>query len=42
MGEGRQSGLTRMGTVVGDEEMGKEKEGSESTVKDTMIDIKDS
>lgn len=42
MGEGRQSGLTRMGTVVSDEETSKEKEGSDVTTKDTVIDIRDS
>ncbi|KAH7092600.1 hypothetical protein FB567DRAFT_463822 [Paraphoma chrysanthemicola] len=37
MGEGRQSGLVRMGTVVTDEE-----KGDGSTRKDTVIDVKDS
>ncbi|KAH7066201.1 hypothetical protein BKA63DRAFT_496058 [Paraphoma chrysanthemicola] len=37
MGEGRQSGLVRMGTVVTDEE-----KGDGSTGKDTVIDVKDS
>ncbi|KAI8932304.1 hypothetical protein NX059_010500 [Plenodomus lindquistii] len=41
MGEGRQSGLTRMGTVLSDEMTGCEKEGSETTTRDTVIDIRD-
>jgi hypothetical protein len=37
MGEGRKSGLTRMGTVVGDDE----KTENGSTGKDTVVDIRD-
>lgn len=42
MGEGRSSGLTRMGTVVGDGEFGKEKDDDGSTSKDTVIKINES
>jgi hypothetical protein len=42
MGEGRQSGLMRMGTMVGDEDGGKDNDGSDTATKDTMIDMKES
>ena len=41
MGEGRESGLTRMGTVVDDEELAKEKNGNQNISKDTVIDIRE-
>lgn len=39
MGEGRESGLTRMGTVVDDEEPAKEKDANEGNSEDTVIHI---
>lgn len=43
MGEGRQSGLMRMGTMVNSVEIEREKENEESgsTGKDTIIDVKE-
>ena len=42
MGEGRESGLTRMGTVVADDKhFDKEKEKKESVSRDTVIDIRE-
>jgi hypothetical protein len=42
MGEGRESGLTRMGTVVADDKyFDKEKEKEESVSRDTVIDIRE-
>lgn len=42
MGEGRTSGLTRMGTVLGDDELSKERRGTAKTSKDTVIDVQES
>lgn len=41
MGEGRQSGLTIMGTVYENEEMEMEKEDSENANNDTVIDVRE-
>ena len=41
MGEGRKSGLTRMGTVNDDEEAEREKEKNGNTGRDIIIDIRD-
>ncbi|KAJ4364067.1 hypothetical protein N0V83_009522 [Neocucurbitaria cava] len=41
MGEGRQSGLTRMGTVVDDDALTKEKEDNARASRDTVIDIQE-
>lgn len=41
MGEGRQSGLTRMGTVADDDALTKEKEDNIRASRDTVIDIKE-
>jgi hypothetical protein len=41
MGEGRESGLTRMGTVVHDGMSDTEKEKSVGTGRDAVIDIRE-
>lgn len=41
MGEGRQSGLMRMGTMAGIEGEGKETESSGRTTRDTLISIRE-
>lgn len=40
MGEGRQSGLTRMGPIVNDVQINNDRKGSEDTTGDVIIDIK--
>jgi hypothetical protein len=39
MGEGRESGLARMGTVVDEQDLGQEKEKSGNTGRDMIIDM---
>jgi hypothetical protein len=41
MGENRQSGLVRMGTIVGNEDSERETESSGRTTKDTVIEIRE-
>jgi hypothetical protein len=42
MGEGRESGLTRMSTVTKDEELGRENENGGGAGRDAVIEIRDS